>query len=1277
MADTPRNAKCPCGSGKKYKRCCVVKSSTSPYLDVHSFKPSFDDTGKKNCKALLKYDSKKILRIFSLLQLHPQNHGKNIRLEIAVSELVNNIHSVQGEMNFEKLKADILEDCPRNLQEDPPEEFFTENVVFSNGNNIVYPGIANNGTEIVQGLINATIQNNELPEEFNRAVMPGILFILHVHNKIAQELGHTHRIFEDPHDDELFIPEDIVNEEKLNLFKFSFNDIKEICDTYTIPYSTIDQFVFVWQKEKIQFTDPDNNPLFRKPFVFIEEDFILAMPTAQLLCLNEFIINTAIKFECLKKVLKAYEESVADELYPLLGRMKWRPIKLDFSQIRNYTKSFLLKESLWQFDEDKLAYVTVITEKPNIIQKGNADITSFSNEYSKRINAVANKLKQQNPSFQILLVNFSNKCRVLGFLGLALKRSKDIVHQIHFTPMILDALVHNWKFDRLTIWKYAKYLDLSEDRIRFMPLNTHLSKFDWYKKNDESFFHPDNAPFNLAVFEFDIEGDVRRKGLTKLDKIGIPFYMDGMQGYLQCIRKEEYYPVYLSQEFVYGTIRNCLLKYSCPIWITSTKRADFKADVYISAILYWLNEMYPLSRDFINRLGAPPISILLSLDEEFYNMDDLETIERTKAFFKYKVDPSNRHISFTLPIQIVHYFSTADNRGEHYLMKFVLDALGDLMEKIGVGKRLDETIRDEVVSKTIPLGNKKMITIVSGERDLKISDVDTGDGRKIPKADISYLLETQVSLLKCEKPIPRKIGSKSEKVELLNRLVKLHFDKVVEKISQYDTIPFLLFLMRRHESLIQKRAFRKLNYPVRQACYAQYFNVFEEFSKTEAELNEANLSMRVLIEFTACMMPTGDKAPNDDDVDMLLAHCIELVNYGAISDGINYDIENPEIGLLPSGRIGMNKDFEENTLKVFKQNMYNEEFDSYHESFKEFFRKRSDFKQVGVQDHYTIKFNKIFKEEWGIALFDIFVVCYIIASYLFKEKKSLDIISVDKFYSLITEDSRITNEEINAFCEQMSFIKRENILKAPLGFKSWEIYPWRYNRRLSYLMKPLIPVTIDEKKHFVLSARHLLMAGENLLSLFYDGTLKVDSTKKKILQLLAERNRIKGAEYRNEVADWLVMNTSLDVHEHEAKISPNGLLKAESDKGDIDIIAIDRSNKIIYSIECKNTSQSKMAYDYKSEIDTYLGVDGKEGLIQKHINRHRWLTENCEIVLKTLRLAEKHQIISVVISKNILPMKHLRFIEVPIVSFYEVRSNRVSFDVAASNYISRTEVQSF
>lgn len=1253
MSGISRNAPCPCGSGKKYKRCCINKQSTTvAALPVNTFKPSFDKKSKEVPPLCKKYNSKELLKIFSLLQLQPQNHGKNVRLELIVTDIVNNISEANNPIDYDELFQDILFDCKRHPHEDPPEEFFTENIVFVNGNNIVYPGISTNGTEIVQGLINAILSKDDLPDVFLKEVIPGVMFLLHIHTSIAQKLGHAHRHFEEIETDELSIPQLDKLKEQKNYFAFSFYDIKAICEELKIPYNTIDQFVFQPKKEKIEFTDADDNPLFQKPFVFTNNEFILVLPITELICINEFILSTANKHGCLTDLIEVYAQYGAEELFPIFGKMKWRPVKHDFSQINGKPQSFIFKESLWRFDVDKLAYVTIMTERPenNIAKK--EDLAPFSKQFEKRVSNVAKEIKQKHPSTQVFLVNLTHKSRVLGYLGLAIRRMESIDQQIYFTPIELQAITHNWKFDRLTLWKYAKYLNLAEAKIHFSPFNTHLSIFHWYKRNGESFFDTDKEPYDFAVFEFDIEGQVRRDGLRKLDKIGIPFLLNNQYGYLQCLRKEEYYPVYISQEIHFGVIRNCLLRYSCPIWLSTPKDGDFKADVYMNAILYWFNELYNYAHHFINKLGNLPISLIIHLDESFYDLEELDSFEKTEPLYKYKIEAQKRELSFVLPIQIVQYLSTSNNLGEKYLITFLLDALGDLMNEIGVGDRLSSEERDEIIQKAMPYGNKKMVVISTGDRDLKIADIDLVEGRRIPNADTSYILENQVAWLKYDRNIPNKIESKEEKIKLLNDLVSLHFSAVTQKISDYDATSFLPFIMKRHEALIRKRAFRKLSYPVKLSCYGQFYDVFKEFSETESELNEANLAMRVLIEFTACMMPSGRKKATDDDVDMLLAHIVETVNYGAISDETNFEIQDPEIGLLPSGRIGISKRFENNTLKDFKQNVYNEEFDSYTEDFGQFFERYSTSRSDKETDQYTLRFNNVFKEEWGIALYDINTICYLIASHLFHNKKSIDLIKEEHFYKLILEASRITEQEISAFLKHMSFLKRENILKPPTGYLKWEVYPWRYNRRLSYLLRPVIPMMIDNEKHLLFSARHLLMAAENLLSLFYSGTLKLSQENKKIFQLLTERNRIKGKRYRNEVCDWLSTETDLIVYENEIKISLRGFFKSDTDKGDIDILAIDKNKKIIYSIECKNTSQAKIAYDYKCEIDSYLGVDGKEGLIQKHVNRDSWLKANKTVVINKLELDMNYEIQSLVISKNILPLKHIRKTPIPIFSFY-------------------------
>lgn len=1261
MPEPSRNAPCPCGSGKKYKRCCIDKPRIASLLPVNTFKPLFENADKQIPPLCNKYNSKELLKLFSLLQLQAQNHDKVVRLELIITNTINSINSIDKPIDFEELKADILAQCPRHHYEDPAEEFFTENIVFANGNNVVYPGISANGTEIVQDLINAITSKNNLQEQFIIEVTAGVLFLLFIHNRIAQKLGHSHREYEAVEKDELSFPSFENLSQQINYFSFTFNDIKVICDELNIPYNTIDQFVFLYNNQKINFIDPDKNPLLQKPFVFIDNEFILVLPTAELICINEFILTCAIKHKCLDLLIKIYGDYGVDEIYPMAGKMSWKPVKFSFTDIGESPKAFLLKESLWQFDIDKLAYITTLVEKPENNPADIEGIKTFSDQFTNRVKSTAAKISLKDPDSKIFLVNFTLKSRILGYIGLLLGKIENIEQQIHFNPVELQALTHNWKFDRLTLWKYAKYLDLAHDKIKFAPYNTHLSIFDWYKRNDESFFDSDKQSFDTAFFDFLIEGDVRRKGINKLDKIGIPIKIGDQFGYLQCIRKEEYYPVYISQEIHFGHIRNCLLKYTCPIWLSPVKERDFKADLYMNAILYWMNELHDYAGEYISKLGKLPVSIMIELDDSFYNLDSLDSFEKTEPLFKYKIDPRERQISVVLPIQLVHFLSTSNNLGEKYLMTFLMDMLGDLMKALKVGDRLPIEQRDQMIDTAIPLGNKKMITVSTGDKDLKIADIDIGKSRKIPDADISYLLENQVVWLDYTVKIPEIIPTRKEKVKLLNDLVSLHFRAVVKEISEYDSVPFLLFLMKRHESLIQKRAFRKLTYPVKLSCYGKYYDVRSEFHQSEKELIESNLAMRVLIEFTASVMSTGTKKASDDEVDMLLARIIELVNYGAISDEITFELQDPEIGLLPSGRIGISKRFENNTLKGFQQNVYNEEFDSYTEDFDLFFQKYPSPDTKEKPNAYFTKCNEIFKKEWGIALFDIDSICHAIASELFFRKKSVDLMKLEDLYKMLMERSDLTRDEITSFIKQLTFIKRDDILKPPDGYEKWEVYPWRYNRRLSYLIKPLINIIIKEQTFFLISVRHLIMVSENLLALFFEGTLKVSSANKEVLQLIADRNRIKGKQYRNEVYKWLTSETGLLVYEYEIKIKSKGFFKSVADKGDIDILAIDKIKKIIYSIECKNTSQAKIAYDFKAEIDNYLGSAGKEGLIQKHINRDTWLNDNKTQVIVKLGLTEDYTIQSLVISKNILPLKYLRTTAMPIFSFYDIKSGNGPF----------------
>lgn len=65
-----RNDPCHCGSGKKYKKCCLlVEEAASRVSSIES------------------YDPVEVIKALALLQLIPENHGKNLRIEIALAEI--------------------------------------------------------------------------------------------------------------------------------------------------------------------------------------------------------------------------------------------------------------------------------------------------------------------------------------------------------------------------------------------------------------------------------------------------------------------------------------------------------------------------------------------------------------------------------------------------------------------------------------------------------------------------------------------------------------------------------------------------------------------------------------------------------------------------------------------------------------------------------------------------------------------------------------------------------------------------------------------------------------------------------------------------------------------------------------------------------------------------------------------------------------------------------------------------------------------------------------
>ena len=129
MAKIGRNEQCPCGSGKKYKNCCLKKERYSKNLP--------DDALKQLIEEFSKYNQEDLIKTLAALSICPENQSQQIRLEVATQIACSNINCEDKIITIRELNELFLKYLPSRgpigLLDDPLDNLFTHNILFFKG----------------------------------------------------------------------------------------------------------------------------------------------------------------------------------------------------------------------------------------------------------------------------------------------------------------------------------------------------------------------------------------------------------------------------------------------------------------------------------------------------------------------------------------------------------------------------------------------------------------------------------------------------------------------------------------------------------------------------------------------------------------------------------------------------------------------------------------------------------------------------------------------------------------------------------------------------------------------------------------------------------------------------------------------------------------------------------------------------------------------------------------------------------------------------------------
>lgn len=300
-----RNEPCPCGSGKKYKHCCMQKERVLGMLPTenHALSSASWLNAPKTMAYLNNHAVPPILEYLIGMQLNPQNRGKNIRIEHLLQIAVANLGKSSQTPDISEFKSIIDQEFSFDLMEDLPSNMFSEPVVFYGGNYTFFPGISTHATEIFRSMTEAIFYKSDIfTGAFRNEVYDGVVFMLELSNILSTRAGISGLVLGNG------TPREMLNEPKTNQsLVITLPMMAEIINRNRLDRNILKSFLLEVNAPNILTQDADKNPLLYRPIVEFDNNFYFVISQYFITnCISDTILShlRLTQQSCNKNIIK-------------------------------------------------------------------------------------------------------------------------------------------------------------------------------------------------------------------------------------------------------------------------------------------------------------------------------------------------------------------------------------------------------------------------------------------------------------------------------------------------------------------------------------------------------------------------------------------------------------------------------------------------------------------------------------------------------------------------------------------------------------------------------------------------------------------------------------------------------------------------------------------------------------------------------------------------------------------------------------------------------------
>lgn len=1195
-------------------------------------------------KTVSPYDSADLVATAGALQLLPENAAHIVRLDAlahAAASLDPATRTVK--ISSPRLRALLNNTLDQSLghAEDPPPDCVVEEIPFFGGSYKVFPGAGESLAFIVRNLISAIFFSPHINQkEFLEASYGAAAALLLVSNEVASRAGlrrGTEPISADP---DIVVPSAEALQQLKSFVTFTEGELQALLARRKVGLNSLGPFVADGGADHAGSYTVELGTLHDQPIVRLGKTFIAACPGSLLDALAHRLNCLAVQHALTTEYSVAYNHAIrasVSESFRYLGidLIQAPPTQLKLPP----TVTELVAEP----DADKVIHALVVTDTLDGYdvdgKSRHWDMEPLTSCLVDRMKELEQQVHAADPAKRILFLivhQATGRAYGCGFDEFSEKSLFQMVSAADLrTIALLDA------GNPLALWNFAEAAEgLRKKEVLLRAWNT-LDKYGIFRKHEYSFcVSDDRLPNLIAIQPADFSRPLRCEVAHHLDVHAVPHYQVNGTIEVRSLHGNPEIPIYVPVGPRKGRTELFVGALDVPTWIIGPEQVENEAlyEDLADAVAFWLWQARAHLRGNLTADKLLTIEVLVSHEG---SRKDSSQDQPLPAVVIEKPSASAVRVVFTPKFpELVRY---PDNRADRDLLKNLLLGLTNLKTD-SKGEEKINAVLDQVA----PVGLKKKLLSFNPGADPALDGRGLPAYRGVQKYQIGKLLDSVGEHLAAIK-IPVGPIADGDRTKVLNDIVGFCYKRMQEVTASLSPEGVLEYVIARHEAILHKEALGKATIATRLACFdndQQLITSFQEGLQTEAR---DALSIRFLIEYLAAVPPSGDLPMTLERFDEMLMLASEVINFGMLSDLVRNELADLKLSVVPSERLGIKEDQYRRARNQYVAAFTGHEI---YASPKTFRRLTDVIEQDESPPDLVGDLDAAALAEFGYSMGDLsrFVgelLRLSDPSLPFQRAKRVEI------HASMRAEAGWTDLQTTKLVDSLLLRQRPDFLQPEQRFAPVEVYPWRFNRSLSYLRRPLIQRPHSDGEEIVWGSRHIYHAHDNLLKLCLSGRLRATTPQmKKFISSVTNRQ---GEHFNDQVAG-LFAYPELEVKKRVSKVPKTTGLK---NIGDIDVLAADAKRKRLEVVECKDLSNARTPHELKLEIENLVGSErAANPIVRRHGERLKWVKQNLQSVLEWMGFgnAKGWKVDGYIVVDHPLMAPYFKKMPLRVISFSELES---------------------